>query len=81
MMQRSDRAKPTAGKRRARILVRSRRLSEEHMKHSEDLHIQNKVNDEYTKNTSKNEKRRNRANLKRTRSSKWKLKRKCPRRH
>ena len=33
---------------------------EEHMKHTEDLHIQHKVNEEYTNNTLKTENRRNR---------------------
>ena len=54
---------------------------EEHMEHTEDLHIQYKVNEEYTKNTLKTENRRNRASPWRTRSSKWRLKRKRLRRH
>ena len=33
---------------------------QEHMKHTEDLHIQYQVNEEYTKNTLKTENRRNR---------------------
>ena len=55
--------------------------SEEHMEHTEGLHIQHKVNEEYTKNTLKTENRRNRASPWRTRSSKWRLIRKCLRRH
>ena len=34
---------------------------EEHMNHTEDLHVQHKVNQEYTKNSLKTENRRNRA--------------------
>ena len=33
---------------------------EEHMKHTEDLHIQHQVNEDYTKITLKNDNRRNR---------------------
>ena len=47
------------------------------MEHTEDLHIQYKVNEEYTKNTLKTENRRNRASPWRTRSSKWRLKKKA----
>ena len=39
------------------------------MKHTEDLHIQHKINEEYTKNTLKTENRRNRASPWRTRST------------
>ena len=41
------------------------------MKHTEDLHIQHKVNEEYTKNALKTENRRNRASPQRTRRGDW----------
>ena len=53
---------------------------EEHMKHTESLHIQHKVNEEYTKSTLKTENRRNRASPWRRRSSR-RMKRKCLRWH
>ena len=75
-MKRSERAKPTAGKTRAKAnrrqeksIAYSRQMKtcekpkaerEEHMKHTEDVHIHHQVNEEYTKNTLKTENRRNR---------------------
>ena len=48
--------KSTANKRQKKhkeICEKPKTDQEENMKHSEDLHIQHKVNEEYTKNTSK----------------------------
>ena len=54
---------------------------EEHLKHTKDLHIQLKVNEECAKNTLKTGNRRNHESPTRTRSSKCRLKRMCLMRH